>query len=82
MLTQKQLDGVHSLSVLNGCELAALRSLQGEWEAARAKADYKKADMLRSELDAFGCLPPDYCRWHPVFESPSHRESRLVARGV
>ena len=50
------------------------------WRRARSRKDWTRADALREELIAAGCVGPDYRKWHPVFEKPEHRQHRLASR--
>lgn len=69
-----------SWSQLTDSESAQLRALWGRWQAARLDRDWEKADALRAELIAWGAAGVDYASWHPIYESPEHREQRIAAR--
>jgi hypothetical protein len=68
------------MSDLTDSEAAELRAMHERWTTARAAKDWPTADELRCELMARGCMGEGLGRWHPVFESPVHRERRLAAR--
>lgn len=57
---------------LSDKDKAELRDLWKRWKSAREAKDYKAADQLRTELETWGCMPPDYTLWHPVFEDRQH----------
>lgn len=67
-------------SELSPIERQELQALHSAWSSARRERDYPAADAIRAELSDYGCLPPDYAQWHPVFETPSHRKARLDRR--
>ena len=69
-----------SWSELTEHENRQLRLLWGRWHAARLEHDWEKADALRAELMDWGAAGKDYVLWHPVYESPEHREQRINAR--
>ena len=70
------------LSVLNERERRRLETLREKWITERNKKNYVTADSLRTQLEAAGCLPPDYTQWHPVFESCASRVDRAASRYV
>lgn len=59
-------------------EFDRLRLIRDQWVAAREAEDYTRADRLRRYLENAGCLPPDYERWHAVFETSAHRARRCL----
>ena len=66
-------------STLTPGELADLRETVEQWRAARIAKEWERADALRADLQAWGAYPPER-GWHPVAESPQHRQARLEAR--
>lgn len=61
-------------------DVSRLSFVLDQWHVARANRDFARADRLRGYLERAGCMPPDYLRWHPVFESSAHRFRRLKER--
>lgn len=59
-------------------DIARLEFVHSEWLKAKAQKNYPRADRLRGYLERSGCMPPDYSKWHPVFEASAHRHRRIM----
>lgn len=70
-----------SPSVLTQDEVDELRALAARQKEAFIAKDYGVSDELRAELQAWGAWPPEK-GWHPVSETPEHRQTRLARRTV
>ncbi len=67
-------------SVLTDEEWLRIDVVHQDWVASRAEKNYARADRLRGYLERSGCLGPNFDMWHPVFESPAHRQRRILER--
>jgi len=63
-------------------DIAQVVAIRVAWVTARERKDWAVADRLRRYLNNAGMLPPDYMYFHPVFESPQHRQRRLKAQAT